>query len=58
MNNDTIKRAMDKINQIREDVDSLSYMNPPTPHCGLARLTRLTPKPPPIPRTTSEKKEK
>ncbi len=58
MNDDTIKRAMDKINRIREEVDSLSYMNPSIPHCGLARLTRLTPKSPQIPRTTSEKKEK
>ncbi len=58
MNDDRIKRVYDKINRIKDEVDSLSYMNPSIPHCGLARLTQLTPKPPQIPRTTSEKKEK
>ncbi len=58
MNDDRIKRVYDKINRIKEEVDSLSYMNPPTPNCGFGGLPKVTPKPPQISRTTSEKKEK
>ncbi len=58
MNDDKTKWAYGEIKRIREEVASLSHMNPSIPYCGLARLTQLTPKPPQIPRTTSEKKEK
>ncbi len=56
MNDDRIKRAVEKIKQTRERVDSPSHINRPTPDCGIAGLPKVQPKP--TPRTTSEKKEK